>query len=184
MELSLHILDIAENAILSGASLIEIELEETRSSLGVKIVDDGRGMSDRELRLALTEGYSTKPFGLGLGLPKFLDAARASGGTFSIESTPGKGTTVTAKFPKKTSPPLGDIAGTVTSLLSGIGGADVVFTHDMKDGARVCRVGLDTRAVRRVLGDVPIFTPEAVIAVSGYIVEQYKQNNIFGGENL
>lgn len=184
MELSLHILDIAENAILSGASLIEIELEETPDMLDVTIADDGCGMTEDELRMSLVEGYSTKPNGPGLGLPKFSDAVTSSGGTFSIESRPGGGTTVSAEFPKMASPPLGDIAGAVMALLSGIGDADLVFTHDMRDGGQLYRAGLDTRVARRMLGEVPISTPEAIISLSGYLSEQYNKNIIFGGENL
>ncbi len=184
MELSLHILDIAENAILSGASLIEIELTESADVLDVVISDDGRGMDEDELRLSLFEGYTTKPCGLGLGLPRFADVVSASSGTFSIESRPGVGTTVSAEFPKKTSPPLGDIVGAVRALLSGIGDGDLVFTHDMCEGGISFRAGLDTRTARRMLGEVPISTPEAVISLSAYLQEQYNKNTIFGGENL
>ena len=41
MEVSLHILDIAENAILSGCRLLEIELEETPTEYRVTVRDDG-----------------------------------------------------------------------------------------------------------------------------------------------
>ena len=45
-DLSLHILDIAENSIRAGAKKIIIKLEEDQSSdrLTLSIEDDGKGM--------------------------------------------------------------------------------------------------------------------------------------------
>lgn len=185
MELSLHILDVAENAVLSGASLIEIELDETPDAVAVTVTDDGCGMTEEELGLSIVEGYTTKEHGLGLGLPKFRSAAVNCGGTFSIKSVPARGTTVRATFPKNEELPLGDMTGAVCALLSGIGEGNVVFTHDITDEDGTYRVGLDTRAERRVLGDVPISTPEVIIFMREYLGGQYNnKNTIFGGENL
>ena len=44
-ELSLNILDIAQNSIRAEASLIEILLDETDTSLKLTIRDNGYGMS-------------------------------------------------------------------------------------------------------------------------------------------
>lgn len=185
MEISLHILDIAENAILSGASLIEIELDETPDEVAVTVTDDGCGMTDEELVLSVTEGYTTKEHGLGLGIPKFRSAAESCGGTFSIESKPQRGTAVRATFPKRGGLPLGDMTGAVCALLSGIGEGNIVFTHDIMDSNGMYRVGLDTRAERRILGDIPISTPEVIIFMREYLGDQYNnKNTIFGGENL
>jgi DNA mismatch repair ATPase MutL len=43
-ELSLNILDIAENSLKAGAALTEISLLETEDELTVTIKDDGCGM--------------------------------------------------------------------------------------------------------------------------------------------
>ena len=49
-ELSLNILDIAQNSIRAEASLIEILLDETDSSLKLTIRDNGYGMSEDFLK--------------------------------------------------------------------------------------------------------------------------------------
>lgn len=41
-----YILDIAENAVEAGPSLVDIEIEESAEGLSVAIADDGRGMSE------------------------------------------------------------------------------------------------------------------------------------------
>ena len=47
-DLSLHALDIAENSIRAGASLIQIELieDESKNLVLLRIEDNGKGMSD------------------------------------------------------------------------------------------------------------------------------------------
>ncbi len=185
MEISLHILDIAENAIASGSRLLEIELEESGSEYRVTVRDDGCGMTECELGMCLLEGYTTKEHGMGLGLPKFMRAAEGCGGTFSISSTTDGGTTVAATFPKADGVVLGDMTGAVCAVISGIGDGDVVFTHDIAEDGRVGRVGLDTRAERRVLGGVSISTPEVILFLREYIEGQYKtQYNIIEGEKI
>ncbi len=51
-ELSLHILDIAENGITAGADCIHILVEEARTAdlLTIKITDNGQGMPGRKNR--------------------------------------------------------------------------------------------------------------------------------------
>ncbi len=182
MEVSLHILDIAENAILSGCRLIEIELEETPLEYRVTVRDDGEGMTEEELSMCLVEGYTTKENGMGLGLPRFRRAAESCGGTFSISSTPGRGTKVRATFPKVGDVVLGDITGAVCAVISGIGDGDIVFTHDIECGGNTYRVGLDTRAERRVLGTLELSTPEVILFIKEYLSGQYKTKPIFSEE--
>jgi len=46
-DLSLHVLDIAENSIAAGAKHVEIRVRESRREdrLSIEIIDNGRGMS-------------------------------------------------------------------------------------------------------------------------------------------
>ncbi len=48
-ELSLHVLDVIENAVEAGASRIRVQIEEDLDAdlLFIEIVDNGRGMSQR-----------------------------------------------------------------------------------------------------------------------------------------
>ena len=45
-ELSLNILDVAENSVKAGATFTEIRINETDNELVISIKDDGCGMSE------------------------------------------------------------------------------------------------------------------------------------------
>jgi signal transduction histidine kinase len=66
----------------------------------VTVADNGPGMRHEVLDHAFESFYTTKAHGTGLGLPSVLRIARGAGGTASIESTPGAGTTVTLLLPE------------------------------------------------------------------------------------
>jgi signal transduction histidine kinase len=68
--------------------------------LAILIHDDGPGMSDDILSRAGEPLFSTKPEGTGLGLAIARRIATAHGGTLSIESVVGRGTTVAIRLPR------------------------------------------------------------------------------------
>ena len=70
-------------------------------SIALQMVDDGRGMSPEVLAHATEPFFTTKPFGEGngLGLASVEGIVYQSGGSMTIESAPGKGTTVHIQFP-------------------------------------------------------------------------------------
>ena len=120
-DISLHILDIAENSIAAEASRIEITVVEDRGQdlLTVEIRDNGRGMDEETVKKALDPFYTSKPGKrVGLGIPLLAQAAREGGGSFHIESEPDGGTGLIARFvlshPDRK--PLGDVDGTVHML--------------------------------------------------------------------
>lgn len=179
MEISLHILDIAENAVAAGASLVEIEIDETDLAYDVTVTDDGVGMSEKELSLAVVAGYTTKPNGSGFGLPKLIEACSDQNGEFSISSpeTDGHGSRVRATFPKKErgGAVLGDIVGAVAAAAMNESGCDIVFTHDMHgEYGYIARVGIDTRTLRHAAGDIRHFTPEMVLFIREELTCQYE----------
>ena len=61
LELALHILDIVENSIRAGATLVRILIRESRSKdlFLVRITDNGRGMTSEEREKALDPFYTT-----------------------------------------------------------------------------------------------------------------------------
>ena len=60
-ELSLNVLDIAQNSISAGAKNIEISLvEEENGKLTLTIVDDGCGMSEDTVRSVIDPFYTTR----------------------------------------------------------------------------------------------------------------------------
>ena len=70
-ELSLNILDIAENSVKAGASLTEIFIDELGDKLTLTIRDNGCGMSE-EIRRTVTDPFyttrTTRKVGMGLPL--------------------------------------------------------------------------------------------------------------------
>ena len=83
--------EIARNTVDYGGGgtlVIEVVREGTRRGVQLTFSDNGPGITD--LKAAMTDGYTTGG-GLGLG----LSGAKRLSNEFSIESSPGKGTSVT-----------------------------------------------------------------------------------------
>lgn len=59
-EISLNILDIAENSVKAGATLIEIDLTQTGAVLQIVIKDDGWRMSPETLKRVENPFYTTE----------------------------------------------------------------------------------------------------------------------------
>ena len=99
-DLSLHVLDVAENAIMAAASRIEILIIDDRDKLieTVLIIDNGTGMDKETVKNALDPFFTTKNKKTGLGIPLFAQAAKEAGGTLEIQSAPDKGTKIKATF--------------------------------------------------------------------------------------
>lgn len=177
-ELSLNILDIAQNSIHAEATLVGISLTETDETLKLTITDDGRGMSE-EFLMRVTDPFSTTRTTrkVGMGLPLLKLAAEQTGGYMTIVSRErsvfpdSHGTEVTAFFYKNhlDFTPLGDVVSTVVSLVQGSPDVDFVYTHELPDRT----VGLDTRDLREVLGDIPLSSPEVLVWIRGSLIEQY-----------
>ena len=67
----------------------------------LEVADTGVGISADKLTRVFDAYYTTKADGNGLGLLIVLRILRAHGGGVDVASTPGKGTTVTLRFPQK-----------------------------------------------------------------------------------
>ena len=65
----------------------------------VSFVDTGSGMSAENLSHAFEPYFTTKPSGTGLGLLIVRRIVREHGGELSIESSQGKGLTLTIRLP-------------------------------------------------------------------------------------
>ena len=149
-DLSLHILDIAENSIRAGAELLEITVNEDveRNLLILQITDNGKGMAAESICHAVDPFYTTKSgkrFGMGLAL--LAQATREAEGNFEISSKPECGSTIKATFcynhPDRK--PLGDIVATLETILAGNRTVDFIFKH--RRGNEVTRI--DTRKIRQ-----------------------------------
>ena len=133
-DLSLHILDIARNGIEAGATAVEIELTEdaARDLLAICVRDNGRGMDAATVASATDPFFTTRTTRrVGLGLPLLAAAARPRAGDMTVESTPGKGTRVTATFQHGhlDRAPVGDIETTLLVLVAGHPEVEILFRH-------------------------------------------------------
>jgi len=161
LELSMHILDVAENALEAGATRIEISIEEDLEAdrLTIKVTDNGRGMSEEFLQKVLDPFITTRTTRrVGLGLPLFAAAAKWCNGDLEIWSKEGEGTVVTATFQHShiDRAPLGDITSTLLSIILAAPEVDLRYSHRV-DGEVF---EFDTAEIRRQLEDVPLSHPK------------------------
>jgi anti-sigma regulatory factor (Ser/Thr protein kinase) len=172
IELSLHILDICQNSIKADATLIEIIVEEhpEHNQFRIVIRDNGCGMSKETLSQVADPFFTTRTTRkVGLGLSLFQLAAEQCGGTLSIQSEEGHGTSVVATFEHNhiDRAPLGRIEDTLLILILNEAEIDIRYTHIYNAEEYV----FDTRDIREVLGDVPLNDPD----IFQWIKEHIKQ---------
>lgn len=180
-ELSLNILDIAQNSIRAGAAHVEIALVDRENRRTLTVADDGCGM-DAALLARVTDPFATtrttRP--VGLGLPLLQLSAEQAGGALAIESRridaeasgqgepafaagSGYGTRVTATFDPANIDcvPLGDLAATMVTLVQG--SPDIDFSLTLSLSGMPEPFVLDTAEMRQLLGDeVPLCAPEVL----------------------
>ena len=172
-DLSLHILDIAENSIAAGARTISISvLENTLENLlRIDIADDGRGM-DPAMAEKAADPFSTSRTTrrVGLGLALLREAAEAANGSLAIRSKPGRGTTVTATFELHhiDRKPLGQMTETIIALIVSRGDLDIVYRHTRDDRSVV----FDTRTLRGQLREAPLNSAGAMSALREHLMHE------------
>lgn len=171
-ELSLNVLDIAQNSVAAGSSLVTVEaIENTaKHELTLCVADNGKGMTKEQLEAVRDPFFTTRTTRkVGLGVPLFKMAAEMTGGALTIESELGKGTTVTAVF--KTDhvdfTPLGDMTSTIVTLITMNTHIDFVYNF-IKDEHEF---SLDTRKLKEILGDVSLSEPSIALWLTEYINE-------------
>ena len=179
-ELSLNILDVAENSVKAGASLTQILIDEDQEKLTLSIIDDGCGMSSEIVRSVIDPFYTTRTTRkVGLGVPLLKLAAEQTEGEFFIASkvvdefSDDHGTKVVAVFNKKhiDFTPLGDVISSLTTLIQGHPDTDFLFIHHFDEK----EVNLDTRQLREVLGDVSLGEYEVIKWIEEFLKEQYAE---------
>jgi len=133
-DLSLHILDIAENSINANAGNIIIEIIESTKDdlLNIRITDDGKGMTEETIK-KITDPFvttrTTRKVGLGIPLLKF--AAEMTGGGLEITSKEGEGTEVNIKFKLShiDRQPLGNMIDTVLAIFANESKINLKYRH-------------------------------------------------------
>lgn len=172
-ELSLHILDVLENALEAGATQVDLAIVEDLEAdrLTITVRDNGRGMDAQTASRTLDPFYTTRTTRhVGLGLPLFAAAARRCDGDLTVDSVRGQGTVVTASFRHShiDRAPLGKLVGTLLAFLLG-SRDDLQLRYCHRVGTRTFE--LDTAVIRAELGDVPISHPQVREWLYDYIEE-------------
>ena len=179
-DLSLHILDLMQNSIRAQAKLVTLEvLLGEDGFLSIVIEDDGTGMNE-ELLARVTSPFATTRTTrkVGLGIPMMAENCRLAGGDLKLESELGKGTKLTATLDTASIDclPLGDLPGTVTTL--------VTMNPEQPEFVLRCaspkgEMQFDTREVREALQGVPLSEPEIAAWMQESLREEIEP--IFGG---
>jgi len=170
-DISLHILDIAENSIRAEARTITITIarDVKNDLLRVEVADDGKGMDPETLARVNDPFFSTKGKKTGLGIPLLTQAAEQADGAVAIDSAAGRGTrlSVTFRWSHMDRPPIGSMVDTLLTLIAGHPDRD--FVYEERSGDAVFR--LDTREIKRDLEGVPISAPAALNAIKSVLKE-------------
>lgn len=166
-DISLHILDIAQNSIEAGADKIIISIDEiSEDEIKISVSDNGCGMTEKQLEKSVLPNFTTKTGeNRGMGLTMLKRTAENGGGSFEIRSDKGNGTTVCAVFTNKI--PLGDMVSTIKCLVAANRSIDFRYTH------RKCgkEFTLDTAEMKNILGDIPLDNAEVYIWLSERLSE-------------
>jgi signal transduction histidine kinase len=93
--------NIVENALhaMPGPGTIHLTSRVDDGFVDVSVSDTGVGMDEEALARVFEPYFSTKTTGTGLGLPIARRNIELSGGSISVESAKGRGTTVTIRLP-------------------------------------------------------------------------------------
>lgn len=83
------------------AGKIVIETAADDGSVSISVADNGLGIAAEHRDKVFEPLFSTKPFGVGLGLPGALNIVSEHGGKLDVDSTPGEGTLFTIRFPRE-----------------------------------------------------------------------------------
>ena len=172
-EISLNVLDVAENSIRAEAALVKIlvTIDPQKNQMMIQIIDDGKGMTEEQVAKVTDPFFTTRTTRkVGLGIPFFKLAAESTGGSFRIHSVPGEGTEVTAVFVLNhiDRMPLGDINSTIHTLIVYNPQTDFYYRYSYGSNS----FELDTRHMKEILGGMPLDTSE----VSAYIKEYLDEN--------
>ncbi|MDD4848022.1 MAG: ATP-binding protein [Bacteroidales bacterium] len=171
-ELSEHILDILHNSLSANATTVSLTITENREKdeYNIAIADNGKGIPPEVLQ-RVTDPYTTSRTTrkVGMGLPLFKMTAEQTGGTLSIESEVGKGTTVFVTMSHKNidRPALGDIEGTLVLLASSFLDRRFIYHHITEKDTFT----FDTEEIKQELDGVPMNNPQVIRFLKDMIKE-------------
>ena len=176
-DISLHLMDIAQNSITAGATKISILIACEDGFLVFRLSDNGCGM-DKEILEKVTDPFITTRTTreAGMGIPLLKLSAEMTGGSFEIESRKGEGTTTEARFVTDSIDriPLGDIDETLKALI--LSNPEIDYEIRFKSDKAVFE--MDTGSIK-IFNGVSISNFEVI----NWIAEKIREgmNEVFGG---
>jgi len=180
-DISLHLLDLAQNCIRAGAVHVDISLRLSfDGALDIMISDDGCGMAE-SLRSKAADPFATTRTTrrVGLGIPLAAANAEKTGGSLRIDSAPDRGCTLRLSFLTRSLDclPLGALDQTMMSLILADprGPEFSLFLASPQGETR-----FDTAEIRRILGpQVALCEPEVAAFLRDMLKEQIQ--SVLGG---
>ena len=175
-ELSLNILDIAQNSISAGASLTEIVVNENTKAktLLIGIYDNGCGMTEEQVKSVIDPFFTTRTTRkVGMGIPLFKMSCEQTGGKFTIESEKGVGTKINALYKTDSIDftPLGDIASTIVTIVSMNADKEFLYRRVLDDKEFI----FSTVEIKKILDGVPLSESPVMNWIEEYLNEQYNE---------
>ncbi len=85
----------------SRKRLLRIRVEQGGDRFNIVFIDNGPGMDEDTCRRMFEPMFSTKNFGVGLGMPIVKNIMDEHDGGVEVESEPGKGTTINLWLPHR-----------------------------------------------------------------------------------
>jgi len=178
-EISMHILDIAMNSVKAKATLLEINIEESKKNnvLKFSIIDNGIGMSDEMTKQVIDPFFTTRTTRkVGLGLPMLKESCERCNGKLTIDSQLGKGTTVKCYFERNNidRAPLGNMGDTIMTIINSLDDCELIYTHETDKGT----FSMNTSEIKEILDNVHIKDNSVLLWIKDFINENTRELTI------
>lgn len=172
-DLSMGIWELINNSIAAGARNIDISLlaDRDRDRLALTVKDDGCGMSPQLAKKVLdpfTTTRSTRRVGMGTSLLE--ETCTQCGGEMSVDSTPGKGTSIVCTFCASSIdlPPLGNIGEVMMAAVQ----ANREIHYLLRVACDGKQFVFDSKEIADQLGGVPLDDPAVLLWIRDYINQE------------
>lgn len=184
-DIAMHVLDIGMNSIHANATMINIELfhHESKHEFTFRISDNGKGMSEEQVILALDPFYTTRSTRkVGLGLAFLKAACEMCDGRFQLQSTLNQGTQLEAVFCTThwDCPPKGDLGEALVNLMVYDESIRFAIVYRNEQDSFV----LDTNDILQELDGIAMSEPSIMTWLKQFINEQIKHLETKGGNEV
>lgn len=175
-EITLHLLDLAENSVSAGAQTVQIAVCEDLDAdkLTASIEDNGRGMDAETVKKVTDPFYTSRTTRkVGLGIPLLKGAAEECNGGLTISSKPGEGTRLEVSFQHShiDRMPLGNLSTTFLGLTVGHPDVHWIFHYTARKNGVDETFEFDDQPVKETIEGVPLSHPD----VLAYLRESFDE---------